>query len=78
MKAVRLLRSSGLSVSLSYQTANQQMCFEVEERSAGRTRGRQLPHLAENPARLGPPFPGPLLISEKDQPREVPDAGLGS
>ena len=31
MKAVRLLRCSGLSVSLPYQTANQQMCFEVED-----------------------------------------------
>lgn len=31
MKAVQSLRSSGLSVSLPYQAANGQMCFEVED-----------------------------------------------
>jgi hypothetical protein len=30
-KAVRSLRGSGLSVGLPYQTANGQMCFEVED-----------------------------------------------
>jgi hypothetical protein len=31
IKAVQSLRSSGLSVSLPYQTANGQMCFQVED-----------------------------------------------